>query len=62
MPKYNVTGTVTGAKYLGVFEADSPEAAVEKALESNAARVTLCHQCCVECEDPEIQEGEAEAI
>jgi hypothetical protein len=58
--KYRVYGTVVGSKYLGVFEADTPEHAVELALMT--ASVGLCYQCSHECEDPEITDASAEPI
>lgn len=60
MPKYKVYGTVTGGKYLGVYEAPTKEKAEQKALME--AHVDLCHQCADECEDGEITEAHAEEI
>lgn len=60
MPKYYVVGTVIGSKYLGEFEADTPEEAVEKALASDKASVNLCHRCAGECENAEIDEAIAD--
>lgn len=62
MPKYRVYGIVTGGKYLGEFEADTPEAAKDTALNSEAANVRLCHQCDSECEDPLIDEATVEEV
>ena len=45
MQKYRVVGKVYASKYLGEFEANSPEEAVDLALNSDAASVCLCHQC-----------------
>lgn len=55
--KYHVTGVVTGSKYLGLFEANSEEEAIELAMESEAAHVSLCNQCSDECEDGQIEEA-----
>ena len=55
--KYHVVGHVTGGKYLGVFEADSEEEAIKKALNSEEAYVSFCHQCSRECENAEIEEA-----
>lgn len=52
--KYNVTATVVGSKYLGEFEADSPDEAAEMARNSTAASIGFCHQCAEHCEDPEV--------
>jgi hypothetical protein len=60
MPKFSVYATVTGSKYLGDFEADTKEAAIEQAEASGAAWVSLCHQCDSECEDPQAHDLIAE--
>jgi hypothetical protein len=52
--KYSVHASVAGSKYLGVFEAENEEAAIELALRSDAAYIALCHQCAGECEDGEV--------
>ena len=62
MKKYRVCGVVIGGKYLGVFEANSPEEAVDAAMCSEAAYVSLCHQCSPDCENAEIQSVDAEEI
>lgn len=63
MPKFSVTGHVTGSKHLGVFEAETAEKAIEMALESeDAGNVCLCHQCSDECEDPQILEATASKL
>ena len=62
MPRYRVSGIVTGTKYLGEFEANSEEEAVGMALNSEEAYVSMCHQCAHGCEDPEIHEANAELI
>lgn len=62
MPRYNVVAKVVGSKYLGEFEAETAEEAIEKALVSRAAHISLCHQCTDECEDPECEEATAEMI
>lgn len=60
MPKYSVNAAVIGSKHLGVFEADTPEKAIEMALDENGY-VSLCHQCSDECESPEIDEDNISA-
>jgi hypothetical protein len=62
MPKYRVTGVVAGGKCLGVFEAATPEEAEELALDSDAAHISLCHQCASECEDPQIDKVIVELV
>jgi len=61
MPRFTVHATVVGGKYLGEYEADSEEQAIEMALEENG-HVSLCHQCSGECEDAEITETNAELV
>lgn len=60
MPKFRVYATVTGGKYIGEFEAENKEAAIDAATQSDAACVSLCHQCASECEDAEIHTFTAE--
>lgn len=62
MPKFNVWAAVKGTKYLGEFEAETAEQAIELAGESDAASPTLCHQCSSECEDPECSDFTAEQV
>ncbi len=57
--RWRVSGKVVGSKYLGEFVAATAEEAVDLALKSNAAYVSLCHQCSDECEDPEIHSAHA---
>ena len=58
MAKFHVSGTVVGSTYIGEFEADTEREAVEKAAQE--AHVSLCHQCCKNCENIEITEMFAE--
>jgi hypothetical protein len=58
--KYAVYGKVRASKFLGTFEAESAEKAIEMALNSDAAYVSVCHQCSRDIEDPEIDEATAE--
>ena len=58
--KFAVYGRVVGTKYLGEFEAESEEAAIEQATKNGEDHVSLCHQCSGECEDPEIDEVRVE--
>jgi hypothetical protein len=58
--RWHVTGTVVGSKYLGEFKAPTKEKAIQMALESEAATVSLCHHCSDECEDPQITRGDGE--
>lgn len=54
--KYAAYGKVVGSKFLGVFEADSEEEAIEKVLESEQINIALCHHCSDQCEDAEVVE------
>lgn len=60
MTKYRVYGVVSGSKYLGEFDAETEEQALEMASHSDECYVTLCHYCHSECEDAEITEMVAE--
>ena len=62
MAKYRATGTVTGGKYLGEFEAPSAAEAERMAWESDEASVSVCHQCGAEVEDPEVTEINVEEV
>lgn len=59
MKRWAVIGVVTGSKYLGTFEAETAEQAIEMALEGDTASCSLCHHCSRECEDPEIERAVA---
>ena len=61
MKRFAVYGKVYGTKYLGTFEAESPERAEEIAMTKNGG-VSLCHQCSREIGDPEISECFAEEV
>jgi len=54
MPKYRVSAKVVGSKYIGDFEAESVEEAIEMAINSGECCASLCHQCSDECEDPDV--------
>ena len=60
--KYTVSGVGRGSKYLGEFDSESGQAAIDLALESAAATVSLCHRCSDECEDPQITEAFADVV
>lgn len=59
MPMFRVYGTVTASCYLGEFEAASAEEAVQIALDSDAAQISVCHQCADQIGDPEVSEATA---
>lgn len=60
MPKFSVWATVRGTKFIGEFDANTAEHAIELAGNSDAANVGLCHQCSSECENPECDDFVAE--
>ena len=62
MARFSVVGAVQGSKWLGIFEADTADKAIQLALESSEAWVGLCHRCSAECENAEIQSAEATEI
>lgn len=59
MPKYRVNGKVYAGKYIGDFEAESVEDAIQKAYESGKCFVCLCHQCADEAENAEVEIDES---
>lgn len=54
---WTVTAVVVGSKYIGKYEAETGEDAIEMA--SADADVRLCHQCSDECEDATIESLDA---
>lgn len=60
MKTWNVNAAATGGVFLGQFEAETAEEAIQMAL-NEAASVTLCHHCAQKISDPEIDEGSATA-
>ena len=60
MAKYDISARVVGSKYIGEFEADTKEEAIELAWKK--AWVSLCHQCSSECEDAEIEDLYADEV
>lgn len=58
--KYHVTGAVTGSHYAGIFEAETPEEALE--LANRETHLSMCHQCSSDCEDPEFNAVDAEEV
>lgn len=63
MPRYLVYGVVTGLKYLGTFEAETPEAAEDQAIKECGDQLSahLCHQCGEKIDlDPDITEFKVE--
>ena len=62
MPRYSVVGKVYASKFIGVFEASTPDEAIQQALDSDGACVCLCHQCAPQAEDPQIEDAEASLL
>ena len=60
MPKYSIHGSVVASTYVGEYEAESKEKAIEMAWKD--ASVSVCHQCSSRVEEPEIDELYAEEI
>ncbi len=54
--------SVTGSKYVGEFEADTAEEAIELSYDSDGAGVSLCWSCSSECEDGTLDEFTAEEV
>ena len=53
---------VVASKYLGTVEAETEEEAEDKGLELGTCHVSVCHQCAVQVEDPEITEVVAQKV
>jgi hypothetical protein len=62
MPKFHVYATVKGTKYLGEFEAEDEDAAIEVASAAGSAYINLCHQCGTQCEDAQCDDFTAEPV
>ena len=45
MARYAVYAQTTISKYVGEFEADSEDAAIEKAVDAGEYDIALCHYC-----------------
>jgi hypothetical protein len=58
--KFAVNGRVIGGKYLGTYEAESAEKAIEMA--EAEAYVSLCHHCADDVGDLEVDELEAREV
>lgn len=59
MRKWRVNAAIIGGAYLGEFEAENKEEAIEMAL--NEHDCTLCHQCADLISDPSIVDDSIEA-
>lgn len=53
MPKFTVHGSVGAGKYMGEYEADTPEQAADMAYEAEGG-ISLCHQCSSQAEDAQV--------
>lgn len=62
MPKYKVYSIATASVYLGEFEAETKEAAMDLAVKENPPHVSLCHQCAGEIELGEFYEEQADIV
>lgn len=62
MPKFHVYGKVTGSRYMGEFEAESRQEAMEKADSEIGGAFSLCHQCSGKVEDAEVEAVDAELV
>lgn len=61
MTRYRIYAAVTGTKYLGIHEGDTPEEAIDNALVENDG-VNLCYHCSSEVDDAQIGECHAEPM
>lgn len=63
MPKYRIYAKAIASKYIGEFEANNEQEAIEKAELSDACHIqSLCHQCSHEMDIGDIYELEAELV
>lgn len=62
MPKYRVYSIATASVFLGEFEADTKEKAMEIAANENPPHHSLCHQCAGEIDLGDFYEEQAEEI
>lgn len=60
MPRYSVTGAVHASTFIGEYDANTPEEAIELAYAD--AGVSLCHECARDVSDPEVCELTAEDV
>lgn len=60
MAKWSVYGKVVASTYIGEFEAETKEEALDKA--GKEAHVSVCHQCSRKIEDPEVTDMTAVII
>lgn len=60
LKKFKVFGSIVGSKYLGVYEVENAEEAIEKALDK--AKALLCPQCSFDFDDLQISEAIAEEV
>ena len=64
MPKFFVYGIVSVSKFLGEYEAETKELAIEMAENDDDAdwSVSLCHQCAKEVDIGDIYDIQADEI
>jgi hypothetical protein len=62
MPKFDVYATVKGSRYIGEFDAENEDEAIEMAARSDRANINLCHQCSPKCENAECDDFSAELL
>lgn len=62
MAKYAVLGIIGASKFLGHYEAESEEEAIDKAEKNSSLYVSICHQCAEEIDIGEIYEIKADKI
>lgn len=60
MPRYSVSGAVHGSTWIGEYDANTPEEAIELAY--NDAGISLCHECARSVSDPEVCDLTAEDV
>lgn len=62
MPKFHVTAMIAASKYIGVFDAETAEAAKKMAEDEADCYVNICHQCAKEIEIGEVYDFDMDEI
>lgn len=62
MPKYRVYSLATASLFLGEFDAETEDQAIELAIKENPPHASLCHHCSDEIELGDFYTEEAELV
>lgn len=56
MKKYQVYGTISGSVLLGIYEAETPEQAIEKSEGHDGYGFSVCHKCSADLQIGDIED------